>query len=540
MSNESSSYGDDGARRAWIGVGVPILGLIFIVIMLAVATLAGFARQQDKDHAESATRLAAGGVDGRAQTITSITLDYANWDEAFEATSVHWDQAWVEGNIYSGVADAAIIFTARGVARYVWFSDDSAPLAGPVQAAAAAGVHRIPDIGDLAWAETPAETVVRTFVRAGGNLAVVAVAPLTAEDDQVRLSRSRDDRTDYLAFVDIITAEELAAIGAARELRELAFVETQPNGADFISRPIAAADGRVIGYLVWRHAHPGAATFSAQIWPMIIGLLCIGALAILIARLLVTHQVRAIASARDALGASRAKSEFLTRVSPELRTPLNAIIGYAEMIQEDGAALETRTDAGRIITAARHLSHLLNDIIDQSRADSGRIKFTSEVLPVAGMLAEVQSLLTPSADTAGVKLQVSSSPLADFVYADHVRLRQCLLNIIGNAIKFSPRGATVAVRARLDRQAERSMVVFDIVDAGIGIAEGEMGAIFHPFGQANAWIGKTFGGAGLGLSISRELARQMGGDISAESEHGVGSTFSLAIPAATASAVKAA
>jgi signal transduction histidine kinase len=227
-------------------------------------------------------------------------------------------------------------------------------------------------------------------------------------------------------------------------------------------------------------------------------------------------------------------------MSHELRTPLNAIIGYAEIIEEESdEAPQTKRDANSIVAAARHLTTLLNDIIDQSRIDSGGIKINAEVLPVAGMTAEVQGLMRPAANAAKVKFNASSDPTANFVVADHVRLRQCLLNLIGNAIKFSPNG-DVTMRATLDRSGPAEMVVFAVSDTGIGIAKQELEQIFRPFGQANPGIGKTFGGTGLGLSISRDLARAMGGDISVESELGKGSTFYLRVPAATAQLLKAA
>jgi len=182
---------------------------------------------------------------------------------------------------------------------------------------------------------------------------------------------------------------------------------------------------------------------------------------------------------------------------------------------------------------------LLNDIFDQSRLDAGRIKFKPEVLPVAGLMAELQGLVRPTAKANNVTLDVASSPHAVFTYADHMRLRQCLLNLVGNAIKFAPNGH-VSVKSRAAVIGGRAMVVFDITDNGIGIAKAELDNLFRPFSQANADIGMRFGGTGLGLSISRDLVRVMGGDITVTSETGKGSTFSLSVPAATANALKAA
>jgi len=535
--NDNKAVNDDGMGRAWIGVGVPILGLMFVVIMLAIAVLAGNAREQDRLYAESSVRLMAGSTDGRAQLLAATALDYANWDAAYQNVSAAWNSDWINGNFYTSIADGMIVMGSDGVARYRWFSDDYASDAGQTQSAVVVAVRAIPDLRRLASSASVDQTVTRTLTRVGDRLVIIAVAAITPEDEALRLMSAASP--NYLVVIDIVEPTKLAQVGTALDLADLRYApDVVAVDEDVIQLPLTDARGDSVGALQWRHLHPGPAAFSRQIWPMVIGLLCIGALAILIARMLVTHQMRIVAGARAAQQASQAKSDFLTRVSSELRTPLNAVIGYAEMIEEDRASPESRGDAKRIIEAARHLGHLINDIIDQSRLDTGRVKLAPEVLPVAGVLAEVQGLIGPQAKKAGIQLNASSSALADFAFADLVRLRQCLINLIGNAIKFSPKGGIVSVRARREDGAGRAMIVFDIVDTGIGIAKDDIDAIFLPFGQASDAIGKSFGGAGLGLSIARDLARQMGGDVTVASELGNGATFSLRIPAATGSALK--
>ncbi|MBK8543890.1 MAG: hypothetical protein IPL62_10215 [Caulobacteraceae bacterium] len=182
---------------------------------------------------------------------------------------------------------------------------------------------------------------------------------------------------------------------------------------------------------------------------------------------------------------------------------------------------------------------MLSDILDQSRLDADRINVKREVLPVAGMVAEAHGLMRPTARTAGVNLTVQPSAAANYVVADHVRLRQCLLNLIGNAVKFAPRG-NVSIKTRVIEREAGDVVVFDIADDGIGIAKAEQENLFHPFSQANAQIGQIYGGAGLGLSIARDLARAMGGDITLVSDLGEGATFSLSVPVASPKALKAA
>jgi signal transduction histidine kinase len=233
------------------------------------------------------------------------------------------------------------------------------------------------------------------------------------------------------------------------------------------------------------------------------------------------------------------RTEFLAKVGHGLRTPLNGIIGYAEIIQEETDSPAAHADAERIVSAARHLNQLLIDILDQSRLHAGTTVIKSEVLAVAGMVAEVQGVMRAAARTAGVNLTAQTSAAANYVVADHARLRQSLLNLIGNAIKFARRG-NVAIKTRLEQRPAGDFVVFDIVDDGIGIAKSDQDNLFKPFSQANAQIGEVYGGAGLGLSIARDLARAMGGDVTVTSELGQGATFSLSVPVASPKALKAA
>lgn len=322
-------------------------------------------------------------------------------------------------------------------------------------------------------------------------------------------------------------------------IEDFHFAAVAETPAGMISLPVRTPNGTNIGNLVWRNTHPGTAAFMGGVWPVVAALLGIGALTVLITRYLVVRQIGAMAGAEAALEASRLKSEFLAKVGHELRTPLNGIIGYAEIIQEETDSPDARTDAERIVSAARHLNHLLSDILDQSRLNADRLVIKREVLPVVGMVAEVHGLMRPTARTAGVNLTVQPSAAANYVVADHVRLRQCLLNLIGNAIKFAPRG-NVTIKTRLEHREAGDVVVFDVVDDGIGISKADQENLFKPFSQANAQISDTYGGTGLGLSISRDLARAMGGDITVVSEFGKGSTFSLYVPVASSSALEAA
>jgi signal transduction histidine kinase len=391
----------------------------------------------------------------------------------------------------------------------------------------------------LARAATPQDTVEHTFARIGDDLVVIAVVPITREDNAARVAYNPLRGYDYLAVIQVIDPNGLAQAGRSMSLEGFRLAAPGAQAAGMIALPVMTPDGDRVADLVWRNSHPGSAAFQRRIWPVIAALLGIGAFALLITRYLVLRQVRTMAGVEAAMEASRVKSEFLSKVGQELRTPLNGIIGYAEIIHEETDSPAARSDAERIVSAAKHLHVLLNDILDQSRLDSGRLNVKREVLPVVGMIAEIHGLMRPSARTAGVNLTVQPSAAAGYVVADHVRLRQCLLNLVGNAIKFAPRG-NVSIKTHLEERGGHDVVVFDVVDDGIGIASADQENLFKPFSQANAQISEIYGGAGLGLSIARDLARAMGGDITFTSELGQGATFSLSIPVASPKAMAAA
>ncbi|ANP47279.1 hypothetical protein ATE48_15820 [Candidatus Viadribacter manganicus] len=527
-------------RRAWLGVGAPIAALVAVIIALAIGVFASFANDQDQAFERNSATLVASNLDGRARMMGAVGLDYANWDEAFQNISTNWNQEWIDNSFYSSVADALILFRQNGAVRYTWVSDAHTAHAQELAQVIAEAGARVPNLRRLARTPTPQDTVTNTFARIGDTLVVISVVPITREDDAARIAYNPLRGYDYLAIAQVIDAPSIAQAGSAMSLEGFRLVGAdQQAGPDVIALPVTAADGDRVGDLVWRNTHPGSAAFQNRIWPVIAALLAIGAFTLLITRYLVLHQIRTMAGVEAAMEGARAKSEFLSKVGQELRTPLNGIIGYAEIIHEETESQAAREDADRIVSAAKHLHVLLNDILDQSRLDSGRISVKQEVLPVAGMVSEIHGLMRPSARAAGVNLLAQPSAAAAYVVADHVRLRQCLLNLVGNAIKFAPRG-TVWIKTHLAEQGDRDAVVFEISDNGIGIAPADQDKLFEPFSQANAQIGEIYGGAGLGLSIARDLARAMGGDITVVSELGAGATFSLSVPVASAKAFNAA
>jgi len=247
-----------------------------------------------------------------------------------------------------------------------------------------------------------------------------------------------------------------------------------------------------------------------------------------------------LAGARElADQANRAKSSFLANMSHELRTPMNAIIGYSEMLVEEAEELGQASfvsDLQKINGAGKHLLALINDILDLSKIEAGKIELLLERFSVPDMVGEIASTIQPLVEKNANTLTVTCPDAIGMMHADQTRTRQVLFNLLSNACKFTERG-----RVSLDvRRAPRpggDELSFVVTDSGIGLTPEQLGRLFKEFSQADSSTTRKYGGTGLGLVISRRICQQMGGDISVSSEYGKGSIFTVRLPAAVAAHV---
>ena len=251
----------------------------------------------------------------------------------------------------------------------------------------------------------------------------------------------------------------------------------------------------------------------------------------------------------EAEAASKAKSEFLAIMSHELRTPLNAVLGYSELIElgiSGPVTDQMREQIGRIRMSATHLLGLVNDILDLAKVEAGRLQVSSRPCSTAETFAASIALIQPQAAARGLELEVLPGPEPSPVYrGDDERVRQILVNLLSNAVKFTSQGGRITAEIETPRtpdpdtrlQASRSYVSFRVTDNGAGIPEDKLLSIFDPFVQAESGHSRSREGSGLGLTISRRLARLMGGDLTVNSEVGKGSTFTLWLPAETSATV---
>jgi signal transduction histidine kinase/CheY-like chemotaxis protein len=252
------------------------------------------------------------------------------------------------------------------------------------------------------------------------------------------------------------------------------------------------------------------------------------------------EEARAARIAADA--ANQAKSTFLANMSHELRTPMNAIIGYSEMLLEeveDAGHGEYAADLGKIRAAGRHLLGLINDILDLSKIEAGKMTVYLESFEVGRMIDDVVATVQPLVAKRGNRLEVACAPACGVMRSDLTKVRQTLFNLLSNAAKFTEKGR-IRLTAERQPRPDGAWIVFQVSDSGIGMTPEQVAKLFQPFTQADASTTRQYGGTGLGLAISRRFCRMLGGDIVVESERGRGATFTVTLPAETTEARPAA
>ena len=237
--------------------------------------------------------------------------------------------------------------------------------------------------------------------------------------------------------------------------------------------------------------------------------------------------------------ANKTKSLFLANMSHELRTPLNAILGYSEMLQEE--AMERKLEVGfvadldKINGAGKHLLALINDILDLSKIEAGKMELFFESFDLANLIEEVASTIQPAVQKNANKLLIQCAPDLGVMHADQIKVRQALFNLLSNAVKFTHEG-NITLEAGRQYMDGNEWIVFRVTDTGIGLSTEQIVKLFQDFTQADASTTRKFGGTGLGLALTSRFCQMMGGDVTVRSEPGEGSIFIIKLPAVVSEA----
>jgi signal transduction histidine kinase/DNA-binding response OmpR family regulator len=251
----------------------------------------------------------------------------------------------------------------------------------------------------------------------------------------------------------------------------------------------------------------------------------------------VTERRRAeeeVTQAREAAElANKTKSLFLANMSHELRTPLNAILGYSEMLQEEASDLKLDSftdDLEKIKRAGKHLLALINDILDLSKIEAGKMELFLESFDLGSMIEEVASTVGPMVDTNSNTLHVEHNGQIGLMFADQIKVRQGLFNLLSNAVKFT-QGGKITLQTQREVMDGRDWIIFRVTDTGIGLSSEQLVKLFQDFTQADASTTRKFGGTGLGLALTRRFCQMMGGDVTVQSSLGEGCVFTIKLPA---------
>ncbi|GIR61757.1 MAG: hypothetical protein CM15mP66_12050 [Pseudomonadota bacterium] len=246
---------------------------------------------------------------------------------------------------------------------------------------------------------------------------------------------------------------------------------------------------------------------------------------------LTVNNEKLLKAREEAHNANQAKSQFLANMSHELRTPLNAVIGLTEMLKEDAEDDENEDylePLDRIHNASKHLLTLINDILDLSKIEAGKIELFEEEFSLPKMVEDVIETSKPLAEKNDNRIEIRMDQDLDSIYADQTRVRQIILNLISNACKFTEKGE-VHIEVRKILEVETDLIEISVRDTGIGLSEEQQQKLFQAFTQADSSTTRKYGGTGLGLTITRQLSRLMGGDVTVESELGKGTKFTASL-----------
>jgi signal transduction histidine kinase len=508
------------------------LGVIVWVLSISTASV-------DRTVIDGEHRLLHSVIETYGGNLSRTVTDYASWDELYNNFTRGRDPAWEKDNLgpYITTAfdvDIVAVTTVKGTIAYFYKR-------GGAAAMSPAGRATLTRLTRLAYATKPnaAGSVVSGAVMFGGRMNLVSVSPITPTSP----ARVGERSGAALAELRVLDAAMLSKIDKNFGVSGLRVVRSAPNAVE-LSDPSGKPSGYV---LAWTTAKSGVALFNRVLPAVILTglLLLIGFTALVVfcwrivehfrksqARILKAEidATRARASAAEEM--ARGKSAFIANMSHELRTPLNAIIGFAEIMDCESmgpvGVPRYKEYIKAIYDSGHHLLHIINDILLVSKVEAGKFSPSIEDAPFAEVLNDTLRMLEIMAGRRAITLDASRCAADAVVSVDRQALRQILLNVISNAMKFSPDGATVEIASA----AADGMLEVRVRDHGCGIPPDTLREIGKPFVQAEGVYTRNSQGTGLGLAISFRLAAAMGGAISVASTVGDGTTVTLRLKTA--------
>ena len=532
--------------------------LVSGVAILAVLSTAGSAI--DKVAIESAVHTARSVVSAQERGVGKFAKDYTWWDIAFQKLVMERSPAFADDNIGTYAHETlemstAFVLDGRNNTLHA-FIEGKAVQADPLRLFVG-GLEGMIERARAAPIDEPIAITGR--LRLGDRVHVVGVSVFAPE----RAGNRRPEAGPRSLLIFSRALDDTLLEWLSKDYR-LSDLRAAPTDAALPETHIAleAPDGTIVGALAWTPDLPGERLLREATMGVVAAFLAMAALLWILLRRAQRLQIRiendarmlhernaalmeretALREAKETLErASRSKSEFLANLSHELRTPINAIVGFSEIFEAEAYGqigdARYREYSGYIHRSARHMLDLVNDTLDMSRAEVGRLDLVESDVGVGQTIETCVRMLTRLAEQAGITVTQAVEPALPQLHGDERRIRQMVLNLLSNAIKFTPSGGRVEVAAR---RMDDGGIVIAVADSGIGIAKDDVEKALTPFTRLESRRAHMHDGAGIGLSLTRFLVELHGGRLAIESQVGAGTRVSLYFPATRTAAGRSA
>jgi signal transduction histidine kinase len=512
------------------------------IALVAFIALGGYflmldtARDQDRAYIQSTQDFVRESIIELANNNASVSTDYALWSDAYDNITLADNQKWMADSYFSTNVNALSVFRQGLGIRFTYIRESDEKLR-----AAIPQVLPLINLEDFnKYKLDPVEKNIGSpsmrLVVLNNAVFAAAIQPIRPYANYAGPQREVGSPIDYALSLTAIGQEVANHIGKSFGLANPTLTigsRFTAHENDRISFPIKDHNQKTLAVMSWDNARPGTAAMKARFVPVYLALFLITILTITITQRSVESRMRLMRAAREAAEtANRVKSNFLASVSHELRTPLSGIIGYAEMIEEDARDAgndATAKDAKKVTNSAHHLLSVINDLLDHTKIEAGKMDLNPAKTDVTPILSSVVENLQHQVTKKNTKLTLVSDPALGEAMIDGIRLKQCVFNLVSNAAKFTTNG-TIVVSVRPVEHHGVAFIRIAVKDSGIGISEATRAKLFKPFVQADEGTATTYGGTGLGLCITKALIEAMGGTIEVESTLGEGSTFTILVP----------
>jgi len=515
-----------------------LAGLLVFSLALTLALLFWSAKSQDKIAIDSSRHLASTALSVQLGNLEKVLTDYTYWDEAYQKTVETFDPDWFDENFGAG----PYLRDTFGITTSFVIGPDNRPLrhmhdSVNAEDARALNIDAHVEGGFSKLIQEARRTVDGEFLAAGGfvkmadQLYFVAVRVIHPHTEDLLAKAAITPANAHVAvFMRPLDDELLQTLAQDFRLKNLSYIADidLPEG---LTQPLDAPDGQQFGTLTWRIDLPSRHVLYGVLPGLLVVIICLGLLSWYVLNSLRRGQMDLWRAMQRAQSADLTKTEFLANMSHELRTPMNAIIGFSEMMRNEvfgplGNERYAEYNAD-IHDSGRHLLDIINDVLELSKVEAGKYVLRETEIALPEVIESVCRLMAPRAANKGITFDVKIAPNLPTVYADERALKQILLKLLSNAIKFTPSEGRVVVEVAHDSKGTLRLTVSD---TGVGIPKEQMPLIMEPFHQVVGPLTASDSGVGVGLPLTASLVALHGAAIRIESEVGKGTTVFVEFP----------